>query len=158
MDIRPLRKDDRSILFSILSDSKVFTQVEIDVAMEIIDIVLNNKDQKDYFIYCMVDGQDKPVGYICYGPAPMTEGTFDLYWIAVNPRWQNKGIGSNLLSFLEESVKRQGGRMILADTSSIPQYERTQRFYIRNGFKEVARISDYYYPGNDRVTFCKKIY
>lgn len=157
MDIRPIKKEDRRILFSILSESKVFTEEEIDVAMEIIDTVLNNRDQKDYIIYCIVDYQDQPIGYICYGPTPMTKGTFDLYWIVVNPKWQNKGIGSRLLNFLEEYVKRQGGRMILADTSSIPEYEKTHKFYTSNGFKEVARIFDYYYPGNDRITFCKKI-
>lgn len=157
MDIRPIRKDDRKILFSILLDSKVFTQEEIKIAMELIDIVLNNKNQMDYVIHCMVDNQDQPIGYICYGPAPMTKGTFDLYWIAVKPEWQNKGIGSKLLNFLEESVRSKGGRMILADTSSIPEYEKATRFYTRNGFKEVAKILDYYYPGNDRITFCKKL-
>ena len=54
-------------------------------------------------------------------------------------------------------VKRRGGRLILADTSTVPHYEKTQRFYVKNGFREVARIPDYYHPGNDRVTFCKKL-
>jgi ribosomal protein S18 acetylase RimI-like enzyme len=105
----------------------------------------------------MVDDQDQAVGYICYGPAPMTRGTFDLYWIVVDPDFQGKGIGSRLLFFLDEVVREMGGRMILADASSIPQYEKTQKFYLRNGFQEVARVADYYYPGNDRITFCKRI-
>ena len=158
MEIRPVRESDRMVLLSILSESNVFTQEEIDVAMELIDIVLENKSQKDYIIYCVVDHQDQPIGYICYGRAPMTQGTFDLYWIVVHPKWQNKGVGSMLLGFLEESVRREGGRMILVDTSSIPEYERTQRFYIRNGYRVVSRIVDYYYSGNDRITYCKKIY
>jgi ribosomal protein S18 acetylase RimI-like enzyme len=87
----------------------------------------------------------------------MTSGTFDLYWIAVDPDFQEKGIGSKLLSFLEEVVKTKGGRMILADASTIPQYEKTRKFYQKNGFQEVARVPDYYYPGNDRVTFCRKL-
>jgi ribosomal protein S18 acetylase RimI-like enzyme len=105
----------------------------------------------------MVDDQDQPVGYICYGPTPMTQGTFDLYWIVVDPNFQGKGIGSKLLDFLEEGVREKGGRMILADTSTIPQYEKTKNFYIQNGFQEVAKVPDYYYPGNDRITFCKRI-
>jgi ribosomal protein S18 acetylase RimI-like enzyme len=70
----------------------------------------------------MVDDQDQPVGYICYGPTPMTQGTFDLYWIVVDPNVQGRGIGSELLNFLEEVVREKEGRMILADTSTIPQY------------------------------------
>jgi len=119
--------------------------------------VLKDRYQKDYQIDCMVDAQDQPIGYICYGPAPMTEGTYDLYWIVVDPQYQSQGIGSTLLDFLEEVVRQRRGRMILIDTSSIPQYDGTQKFYLSKGFHEVARVPDYYHPGNDRITFCKKL-
>ena len=158
MKIRPLLEKDSAKLLSMLIKTWAFTSAEVDVAIELIDIVLNDESQKDYQIHCMVDDQDQAIGYICYGLSPMTSGTFDLYWIAVDPDFQEKGIGSKLLSFLEEVVKAEGGRMILADTSTIPQYEKTQRFYLKNGFQEVARIQDYYPPGNDRITFCKKIF
>ena len=87
----------------------------------------------------------------------MARGTFDLYWIAVDPDFQEQGAGSKLVDFLEEGVKARGGRMILADTSTIPEYEKTRRFYVKNGFREIARIPDYYDPGNDRITFCKRL-
>jgi len=148
---------DRASLLSMLIKTRSFTSAEIDVAMELIDIVLKDQIQKDYQIYCMVDDQDQAIGYICYGPTPMTQGTFDLYWIAVDPDFQEQGVGSKLLSFLEEVVKAEGGRMILADTSTIPHYEKTQKFYLKNGFQEVARVLDYYHPGNDRVTFCRRL-
>jgi ribosomal protein S18 acetylase RimI-like enzyme len=140
-----------------LIKTRAFTSVEIDVAMELIDSVLKDPTQRDYQVHCTVDDQDEIVGYVCYGPTPMTEGTFDLYWIAVDPDSQKKGTGSNLLGFLEEMVRSRKGRLILADTSTIPQYEKTRGFYLKNGFQEVARIADYYHPGNDRVTFCKKL-
>ena len=157
MKVRSLIEKDRARLLSLLIRTRAFNSAEIDVAMELIDSVLNDPKQKDYQIYCLADDQDQVIGYICYGPVPMTEGTFDLYWIAVDPDLQEKGAGSKLLSFLEEVVKAQGGRLILADTSTLPHYEKTQRFYVKNGFKEVARVPDYYHPGNDRVTFCKKL-
>ena len=157
MKIRPLFEKDRVTLLSMLIKTRAFTSAEIDVAMELIDIVLKDRIQKDYQIDCMVDDQDLAIGYICSGPTPMTQGTFDLYWIAVDPEFQERGVGSKLLGFLEERVKARGGRMILADTSTIPQYERTQRFYSRNGFEEVAKIPDYYHPGNDRITFCRRL-
>ncbi len=155
--IRSLVEKDRARLLSILIKTRVFTSEEIDVAMELIDVVLKDQTQKDYQIHCLVDDQDQAVGYICYGPTPMTQGTFDLYWIAVDPDFQEQGVGSNLLGFLEEVVRVKGGWMILADTSTIPQYEKTRKFYLRNGFQEVARIPDYYHPGNDRVTFCRRL-
>jgi len=157
MKIRPLLEKDRAKLLSILIKTRAFTSAEIDVAMELIDIVLKDHIQKDYQIDCVGDDEDLAIGYICYGPTPMTRGTFDLYWIAVDPDFQEQGVGSKLLGFLDERVKVRGGRMILADTSTIPQYEKTQRFYVKNGFQEVARIPDYYHSGNDRITFCKRL-
>jgi ribosomal protein S18 acetylase RimI-like enzyme len=157
MKIRPLFEKDRAGLLSMLIKTRAFTSAEIDVAMELIDIVLKDENQEDYQIDCMADDQDQAIGYICYGLAPMTQGTFDLYWIAVDPDFQEKGVGSKLLSFLEEVLKAEGGRMVLADTSTIPQYEKTRKFYLKNGFQEVARIPDYYHPGNDRITFCRRL-
>jgi len=157
MKIRPLAKKDRRMLHSILEDTHIFTPEEIEVAMELIDIALRDPNQKDYTVYCLVGDDDQPLGYICYGRAPMTEGTYDLYWIAVDPRFQNKGLGARLVDFLEESVKAIGARMILIETSSIPSYDKTQKFYLRMGFHEAARVPDYYYPGNDRVTYCKRL-
>jgi len=157
MKIRSLVPKDRARLHSMLVETRAFNQEEIDVAMELVDIVLSDEKQNDYRIHCMVDDEDQAVGYICYGPIPMTQGTFDLYWISVDPNLQGKGVGSRLLDFLEKKVREEGGRMILADTSTIPQYEKTKRFYVQNGFQEVARIPDYYHPGNDRITFCKRL-
>jgi ribosomal protein S18 acetylase RimI-like enzyme len=157
MKTRPLLRKDRAKLLSMLIKTKVFASEEIDVAMELIDIVLKDRTQKDYVIHCIVNQQDQPLGYICYGSTPMTQGTYDLYWIVVDPDFQNQGAGSKLLDFLEDQIRQARGRMILADTSSTPQYALTQRFYLQNGFQEVARVRDYYYPGNDRITFCKRL-
>ncbi len=157
MKTRPLFEKDRATLLSMLIKTRAFTSAEIDVAMELIDIVLKDRAQKDYQIECMANDQDLAIGYICYGPTPMTQGTFDLYWIAVDPDYQEQGVGSRLLSSLEEVVKSREGRMILADASSVPHFEKTQKFYLKNGFQAVSKIPDYYYPGNDRITFCKRI-
>ncbi len=157
MQIRPLALRDRARLRSILIDTRAFSLEEIDVAMELIAVVLKDPNQKDYKIDCMVDSQDRPLGYVCYGPVPMTRGAFDLYWLAVDPGFQDQGIGSRLVDFMEGVLRGTGGRMILADTSSIPAYEKTRHFYWKKGFREVARVPDYYHEGNDRITFCKKL-
>ena len=157
MEIRALAKRDREKLYSMIVETQVFTREEINVAMELIDIVLKDPSQEDYKIDCMTSDEDQAMGYICYGPVPMTQGTFDLYWIAVDPGSQREGVGSKLIDFLDGMVKEAEGRMILADTSTVPQYEKTRSFYLKKGFQEVARIPDYYAPGNDRVSFCKRI-
>ena len=42
-------------------------------------------------------------------------------------------------------------------TLDAASYDKTQKFYLRKGFREVARVPDYYFLGNDRVTYCKKL-
>ena len=90
MKIRSLVGKDRTTLLSVLTKTGSFTSAEIDVAMELIDIVLKDSIQKDYHVYCAVDVQDQAIGYICYGPTPMAQGTFNLYWIAVDPDFQGQ--------------------------------------------------------------------
>jgi ribosomal protein S18 acetylase RimI-like enzyme len=125
--------------------------------MELIDVVLKDSNQKDYEIYSMVDDEDQPIGYICYGPTPMTQATFDHYWIAVDPGYQAQGIGSRLLEFLEEGIKERKGRLILVDTSCIAEYDKGQKFCFQKGFQQVARVRDYYWPRYDHITFWKRL-
>jgi GNAT superfamily N-acetyltransferase len=87
----------------------------------------------------------------------MTQATFGLYWIAVDPRYHAQGIGSRLLEFLEKGIKGGKGRLILVDTSSIAEYDKKQKFYFQKGFQQVARVRDHYWPGNDHIGFCKKL-
>jgi ribosomal protein S18 acetylase RimI-like enzyme len=96
-------------------------------------------------------------GYVCYGPTPHTDGVFDLYWIAVDPKQQGQGIGQLLLRFVENEVRRQRGRMLLIETSSKESYAPTIRFYERSGYEEISRIKDFYRLANDKVVYCKKL-
>jgi ribosomal protein S18 acetylase RimI-like enzyme len=155
--IRKMISQDRDIIFDIIAKTNMFTQAEIDVAMELIDIFLTKKDQKDYIIYVAENKGKEVVGYVCYGPTPATEGTFDLYWIAVSPNMQGKGVGKELLSFTENNVLKQNGRLIIVETSSQPKYQPTQQFYIKNKYLIEARIKDFYRPGDDRLIFLKRL-
>jgi ribosomal protein S18 acetylase RimI-like enzyme len=94
-------------------------------------------------------------GYYCLGPTPATRGTFDLYWIAVAPSQQGRGVGRELNRHAENLVRSMGGRLIIAETSSRPDYSGTRRFYVKAGYKEVATIQDYYKVGDDLVVYGK---
>ena len=155
MEIRHLVHEDVPALEEILKLTGVFTREEIDVALELMGVFLNQPGQKDYDIYVAVDPDGSRLGYVCIGPTPVTEGTFDLYWIAVDPRRHNRGIGKELQRFTEDVLRKQGGRLLVAETSGKPQYDSTRKFYIATGYEEVARIRDYYRPGDDLVVYGK---
>ncbi len=153
--IRPTTVEDRSSILDILHRTSMFTPAEIDVALELVDAWLNHPEQKDYILYT-ADREGKVLGYVCYGPTPATEGTFDLYWIAVDPLYQRCGIGKQLLLFTEEVIRKAGGRLIIIETSSQEKYAPTRSFYERNGYTLEARIKDFYREGDDRLIYVKR--
>jgi ribosomal protein S18 acetylase RimI-like enzyme len=97
------------------------------------------------------------LGYVCFGPTPLTESTFDLYWIAVDKSKHRGGVGKRLLKFSEEEVVRRGGRMLLIETSSQETYGGTIQFYERTGYELVGKIPEYYKPGDDKLIFAKRL-
>jgi aminoglycoside 6'-N-acetyltransferase I len=153
--IRALQEDDRRPIQNILGATGVFTHAEIEVALELVDCALADPAQEDYQCRVGVSESGEVRGYYCVGPTPLTVGTYDLYWIAVDPSAHDRGIGKELLRHAEQLVKAQGGRLIIAETSSQPKYERTRTFYLRNEYTEVARIREYYKVGDDLVVYGK---
>jgi ribosomal protein S18 acetylase RimI-like enzyme len=154
--IRKLEKQDRDVLKKILEDTNHFNEEEINVAMELIDVYLNNKSQKDYIIYVYVDDDSgRTAGYICYGRRPMTEGTYDLYWIAVDPNIHGKGIGSGMVEFMEKDIIKLGGELILIETSGKPEYDGERGFYTKNGYDVQTVIQDFYKKGDDLFIYRK---
>jgi len=159
--VRPLRRDDRPSLERILRQTQVFLEMEVQCALELIDVYLDNAEQKDYILVCAVDESDQPRGYVCYGPTPLTAGTYDLYWIAVDPAWHGRGVGSLLVEYVERQIceaaaSAEPARLLLIETSSLRRYEAARRLYSRHHYREVARIPDFYADGDDRVIYAKR--
>jgi ribosomal protein S18 acetylase RimI-like enzyme len=138
----------------LLIETDVFTSAEIDIALELIDKVVDDPDQKDYVACSCVDGGEV-LGYYCIGATPGTEATFDLYWIAVKPGAQGRGVGRKLIHHAEDAIRALGGKLIIVETSSQPRYERTRRFYREQGYSQLSLIRDYYRAGDDLVVYGK---
>jgi predicted N-acetyltransferase YhbS len=99
---------------------------------------------------------NRVLGFACYGPRDLTDGVFDLYWIAVDPNFRCNGVGCGLLTASEEAVRTTGARMIIAETSGTPHYESTRNFYFSMGYNMEAAIKDFYTPGDDLAIFVKR--
>lgn len=154
--IRKLAQDDKAAVIGILGKTGNFTENEINIAVELINIYLSDPNQKDYELF--VDDQENIIrGYVCFGPRPLTAGTFDLYWIAVNPESQSKGIGSNLLKFVEDYLKYKKGRLIIIETSGKDSYEKERLFYMKNMYKKLVEINDFYDENDSLVIYGKYI-
>jgi ribosomal protein S18 acetylase RimI-like enzyme len=157
--IRVLDPDDRSVIEDMVVSSGKFNAIEIDTAMELVDEALQaGEDSGYYFAVLETGGTDRKVrGYACYGPVPLTEAAYDLYWIVVDPASQGSGFGQRLLRFVEQDVLQRGGRMVLIETSSQESYGATIRFYERSGYLLAARIRNFYKVGDDKLIFQKEL-
>jgi aminoglycoside 6'-N-acetyltransferase I len=155
MIVRRTERQDFETIRSIVTATGVFSTEEIGIAVELLEIYLNDPEQKDYELFSYVDGEEKVLGYICIGPTPATASTYDLYWIAVDPAAQSKGIGTVLLNYTEDVLRKRGGRLLIAETSSTSKYDNTREFYERKKFQKLAHIKEYYKPNDDLVIYGK---
>jgi ribosomal protein S18 acetylase RimI-like enzyme len=155
LQMRGLQHGDLQGILALGRRTGVFTSREIGVVKELVEAELNDPKQRDYrSLVAEVDG--RIVGYVCYGPVPMTDATYDLYWIFVHPSYQGQAIGSALLAQVEEAVHGAKGRMLLVDTSSTRPYLAARRFYKDHGYRMVAKVKDYYREGDSRLTYAKR--
>ncbi len=157
-NIRPLEKRDRARIREMVIDAGNFNALEIETALELIDEALEEGEQSGYIVAVYSEGEAKTAGgYVCYGPVPLTDGVYDLYWIVVDPALQGKGIGRILIRYVEKDVLDRGGRMILIETSSLETYGATIRFYEKSGYFLAARIKNFYRIGDDKLVFQKDL-
>ena len=151
-----LRREDRGPIERILRSSGAFREEEVDVGLELVDETLDPRPETDY-LWFVAEKAGAVVGFACYGLVPMTEGTYDLYWVAVHPSVLGTPVAARLEDAVAESVRARGGRWVLAETSSTPPYAAARRFYEKRGYSLVERIPDFYRDGDDRLTFGKRI-
>ena len=152
--LRPVGRAQRGPLERLTAATGLFRPDEVAIAVELLDEALAGDD--DYRFLGAYAG-DQLVGYACWGPTPGTSGTFDLYWIVVDPPRQGTGVGTRLLGAVEERLKTDGARLVVVETSSRPAYAPTRAFYGRRGYAQGARIADYYAPGDDLVIYLKDL-
>ncbi|MFH1198227.1 MAG: GNAT family N-acetyltransferase [bacterium] len=152
--IRRLEKKDRPQVESIVRNIEIFSDEEKDVAMELIDLSLSDEGSNFYFVF-VYEEEGNILGYHCTGKRALTNGVYDLYWIVVDTKIHNKGIGKYLLRHSEEFALQRGGSLILAETSSRKSYDATRGFYERNNYSVLASIKNFYSAGDDLIVFGK---
>jgi ribosomal protein S18 acetylase RimI-like enzyme len=148
---------DGTQIQSITARAGVFSQEEVD-SVEVMwkEYLASGPQGSGYYFLAYRDGE-RVLGFSIYGPRDLTDGVFDLYWIAVDPTACCKGVGRTLLTASEEAVRAMGGRMLIAETSGTPPYAPARKFYFAMGYENEATIKDFYTPGDDLKIFIKRI-
>jgi GNAT superfamily N-acetyltransferase len=151
--LRPLQASDRGELERITRAVKVFKEYEIPVALEVFEAAIKPGQQDYDGTAAEVEG--RLAGWAAWGERPCTEGTWDLYWIAVDPALQGAGVGSTILEEVERRLRGRA-RLLVVETGGRSAYDATRAFYLAKGYVVAATIPDLYAPGDAQVILTKR--
>ncbi|MFA4916647.1 MAG: GNAT family N-acetyltransferase [Syntrophales bacterium] len=146
---------DKSRVRRLVDITGFFHPDEIDIAEELVSERLLKGDSSDYH-FIMADYYGRLAGYTCFGPIPCTSSSYDIYWIAVHPNFQGRGLGRQLMAETEKRIRLLGGTRIYVDTSQREQYTSTRIFYENCGYKLESLLEDFYAKGDGKAVYCKK--
>ncbi|MBI5014130.1 MAG: GNAT family N-acetyltransferase [Deltaproteobacteria bacterium] len=147
---------DRSVVRALVEGTGFFYPEEAEVAVELVEERLTKGVRSGYhFVFTERDGI--MLGYACYGPIACTQASYDLYWIVVRQDLQGAGLGRALLARAEQRIGELGGTRVYVETSSRPLYDPTRAFYLRCGYREEARLAEFYGPGDDKVILVRAL-
>jgi D-alanine-D-alanine ligase len=151
--LRNLTAADRGRIEEISRAVGLFREDEIAVALEVFDgAVAGSPD----YLALGAEHDGRLAGWICWGPTPCTLGTYDLYWMAVDPALHGAGIGSAMVRAMERRLAG-AARLIVVETAGRPEYAPTRAFYEALGYRVASRIPDFYAPGDDQVVYVKVV-
>jgi len=153
--VRPLQLRDRAALHQLLTRDGLFTREEISVALELIDDALADPGGEYHVLVAELDGA--LAGYVCFGDTPMTDGTWDLFWIVTHPDARRNGVARALVTRMEAELRGRGARMIRVETSRLDGYGAARAFYERLGYPVCAVLPDFYRPGDDLLVMLKRL-
>lgn len=154
--IRKTEPSDTQPLLALATQTGVFKPHEIQALDEVLaDYHATNHGLGHHSVTFEEQGQI--LGFAYYAPAAMTDRTWYLYWIAVMKSTQARGIGGKLLAFAENDIREKDGRILLIETSSLPHYELTRKFYVKHHYDQAAVIADFYADGDSMVVFSKRL-
>ncbi|MEO1591546.1 MAG: GNAT family N-acetyltransferase [Cyanobacteria bacterium J06632_22] len=152
--IRDAKPEDEGAIAQLLSALNLFETEEVEIVTGMLAEHFARPQSQDLWL---LDDDNGPVGIAYAAPERMTDGTWNLYLIAVHPEHQKQGRGAALLKHVEAALAAQHVRVLLVETAGVEDFEFVRQFYRNSGFREEARISEFYAAGMDKVVFWKRL-
>ena len=152
-----VRPEDGPAVERLVRKTGVFSDSEILIARELVDENLAKGEDGSGYHFLFADGANGLDGYSCFGAVPGTHRRFELYWIAVDPDARRLRLGRRLQAATEEAARALGGVYLIAETSTLPQYEPARQFYLSGGFKLIAEVPDWHDDGDGMAIFRKPL-
>lgn len=152
-----LTVNDFEPIYNLLERSGFFYEYEINICMKMMEETLYDEEQDDDYIWMVAENNNDIVAFLCYGKNPLSTHSWDVYWIAVDKSYKDRGIGTILLKDCEKKILMSGGEYIWIETSGRPKYVSTHKFYQSKEYEKIAELPEYYDRGDSKIVYRKKI-
>ena len=147
-------EDNAYDVWDLARKTKVFTKDELTCLAE---DIRDSLDGSGDYTYALMEPEDTVAGFINFGPAPITKGSWFIYWIAVDPDRQGEGIGQKLLKYAESVIKKKKGRLVYIETSSSATFKPARKAYEKAKYEEAAYLKNYYKAGDGKHIYVKAV-
>jgi ribosomal protein S18 acetylase RimI-like enzyme len=154
--IRPTYPGDTRAILALASRTGIFKPHEVTALEEVLSDyhAAHAKLDNRAITY---EEHGEILGFAYYAPAENADRTWYLHWIGVTRQTQARGIGTELLLYIEDDIRSRRGRLLLVQTSSLPYYDLARKFYEKHEYERSAEIKDFYSDGDSMVIYAKRL-
>jgi ribosomal protein S18 acetylase RimI-like enzyme len=150
--VRNVVKEDLEYLRRVVDSSGLFPSEYLEGMMT---DYFENEVTEDIWLTTEHEGKPSAIAYCA--PEKFTEGTCNLLAIGVLKELQGKGIGQEMMGYIEQLLKARSYRVLIVETSGSAEFELTRKFYLNLGYTLEATIRDFWQEGEDKLIFWKKL-
>jgi ribosomal protein S18 acetylase RimI-like enzyme len=123
---------EKTEILSLASKTGVFKDREITVLEELVDEMLSGK-LATYRMLSWYEGV-KIAAFAIFGKTPLTDSTWDVYWLIVSPEYQARGLGTRIMEETEKTITNFTPEAVVrVETSTRDEYLGARKFYKGRG-------------------------
>lgn len=150
--IRPVVHSDLNDLKNVVDSSELFPAEYLD---GMISEYFNNPQANDIWFTYVDDNKPVAIGYCV--PEKLTDGTYNLLAIGVAKDFQRRGIATAMMSYIEKTIEKLHGRILIVETSTNDAQAGAISLYKNIDYTHMATIKDFWSDGEDKLVFWKKV-
>jgi ribosomal protein S18 acetylase RimI-like enzyme len=154
--IKELESKDRGGVLQVIKEVDLFNAGELEYMTGLVDAYIAGSSEEGHY-WIVAYTNDTLIGVAYYAPENFAQEVYNLYFLGIKPQNQGQGTGTKMIKYIESELKEAEQRILLVETSGLPEFENTRNFYLKQGFVREGVIREYYKAGDDKVIFWKKL-
>ena len=117
---------------------------------------LTNLEEGHRWIVAVSEAEEI-LGAAYFAPEPIAFKLWNTYFLAVNKNSQGKGIGRQIMIWIENLAHQEEIRTLMVETSSMESFAQARGFYQSLGYTREAEIRNYYGINDNKVIYLKTL-